>query len=759
MLKFLGRTCARHHWVVLGVWILVAVGTSLAASKWGGETTNDFSIPGSDSQDALDVLSSDFPQLAGTSAQVVFETTGETVDEFEDAIQQTIANLESIDGVASVSNPLAASTQLLNSQSSPNGTIAYATVLFPAASKDLPEDSFDKVVGAAQNSVDAGLNVQFGGSLVDTFNPPTSTLSDYADEIGLAVALVLLLLVFRSVFIASLPIVNAIIGVMFAGALVTLLENVFTIPTVGPTLGTMLGLGVGVDYSLFILTRAYGELAAGHTPEEAMSRALSTAGRAVMFAGITICLATVALVIVGIPLISQMGLVAALYVIIMVIAAVTLVPALGGAVGTRLFTWRRGEPIEMTRPASSGLFVGLARLVTKHPVVVAAAAVLVMVVLASPVRDLQTGWVGDDADPPEMTQKQAYDILAHGFGPGVNGELIVVAETGGTTSDSDGNTDGSDEDDTTSADMAAVVAGLQQDLADTPGVQTVSPPLPDVTPSPTAFAIQVQPTTGPDDPATSDLVRTLRSQSIPAALDGTPLEGQAHVGGLTATIIDLDAAIVDAMPLFMGAVLGGAFLLLLVVFRSVLIGIKAVLMNLLTIAATFGVLVAVFQWGWLSGLIGMDTKVDIVSFVPLLVFAIVFGLSMDYEVFLMSRMQEEYLSTGDPSDAVERSLGTTGRVIISAALVMFAVFVSFVSNPSPMVKQIGLGLAVGVLVDALIVRMLLVPSLMRLMRRAGWWIPHWLDVIMPNISIEGESETSDSDEPTGATTDSVPIES
>ncbi|MCB1010425.1 MAG: MMPL family transporter, partial [Microthrixaceae bacterium] len=321
--------------------------------------------------------------------------------------------------------------------------------------------------------------------------------------------------------------------------------------------------------------------------------------------------------------------------------------------------------------------------------------------------------------------------------------------TGGTTSDTD----------TIDADMAAVVAGLQQNLADTPGVQTVSPPLPDVTPSPTAFAIQVQPTTGPDDPATSDLVRTLRSQSIPAALDGTPLEGQAHVGGLTATIIDLDAAIVDAMPLFMGAVLGGAFLLLLVVFRSVLIGIKAVLMNLLTIAATFGVLVAVFQWGWLSGLIGMDTKVDIVSFVPLLVFAIVFGLSMDYEVFLMSRMQEEYLSTGDPSDAVERSLGTTGRVIISAALVMFAVFVSFVSNPSPMVKQIGLGLAVGVLVDALIVRMLLVPSLMRLMRRAGWWIPHWLDVIMPNISIEGEPETSDSDEPTGATTDSVPIES
>ena len=747
MLKFLGRTCARHHWVVLALWVLAAVGASVSASLWGGETTNDFSIPGSDSQEALDVLAEDFPQLAGTSATVVFETTGETVDEFEDAIQQAVANLESIDGVASVSNPLSTSTQLLNSQTSANGTIAYSTVLLPASAQDLPEDTYDKVVGASQVAVDAGLNVQFSGSVVDTLNPPTSTLSDYADEIGLAVALVLLLFVFRSVFIAVLPIVNAIIGVAFAGGIVTLLQNWFTIPSVGMTLGTMLGLGVGVDYSLFILTRAYGELEEGRSPEEALARALSTAGRAVLFAGITICLATVALVLVGIPLISQMGIVAAIYVVIMVVAATTLVPALGGAVGTKLLTTRIGEPVGMNQPASSGLFAWLARTVTRHPVIVAVFAVIVMLVLASPVRDLQTGWVGDDADPPDMTQKQAYDILAFGFGPGVNGELIVTAETGTVDSDN-------------AQELIGDALTLRDALANTPGVQAVSPPLPDNTDAPTAFAIQVQPVTGPDDPATSDLVRNIRDQTVPDSTDGTSLEGEAHVGGLTATIIDLDAAIVAAMPVFMAAVLGGAFLLLLLVFRSVLIGLTAVIMNLLTIGATFGVLVAVFQWGWFSSAIGMSEQVDIVSFVPLLVFAIVFGLSMDYEVFLVSRMDEEHAISGDPTDAVSRALATTGRVIMSAALVMFAVFISFVSNPSPMVKQIGLGLAVGVLVDATIVRLTLLPALMRLLGRAGWWLPGWLDRILPNISIEGGPAEHDADDaetgdaaPVGATSD------
>jgi RND superfamily putative drug exporter len=379
----------------------------------------------------------------------------------------------------------------------------------------------------------------------------------------------------------------------------------------------------------------------------------------------------------------------------------------------------------MAHPASKGLFAGLGRLVTRHPVVVALGVVVVLGVLASPLRDLQTGWVGDDADPPEMTQKQAYDLLSHGLGPGVNGELIVVVKTGKVSSDD-------------ASDLLTGISGLQAALVATDGVKTVSPPLPDTTDSaPTAFVMEVQPTTGPDDAATSDLVKTLRADTIPAAVHGTSLAGKVHVGGLTATIIDLDQTISDALPLFMGVVLGGAFLLLLVVFRSVLIGLKAVVMNLLTIGATFGVLVAVFQWGWARGLIGMTMEVDIVSFVPLLVFAIVFGLSMDYEVFLMSGMQEAYARTGDPRAAVQRALGTTGRVIISAALVMFAVFVSFVSSPNPMVKQIGLGLAVGVLIDALLVRLLLVPSLMRLFGRAGWWLPHWLGRIIPDVSIEG----------------------
>lgn len=730
MLRFLGRTCARHHWVVLSLWLLAAIGLSVASSRYGGETINDFAVPNSDSQEALDILAADFPQLAGSGAKIVFQASdGQTVADHEDAIQQTVANLGTVEGVVSVSNPFATSTELLASQTSDDGTIAYASVLFTEEATDLPTDTFEQIEGAAQNSVDAGLNVQFAGDLVEVQNPPTSTLSDYADEIGLAVALVLLLLVFRSVFIAVLPIVNAIIGVTVAGGIVSLLENSFTIPTVGPTLGTMLGLGIGVDYSLFILTRADGELAAGYQPGEAMGRALATAGRAVVFAGVTICMATIALVIIGISMIGQMGVVAALYVLIMVFAAVTLVPALGGAAGSKLLTWRFGPPVPMNEPASSGLFAGLARLVTRRPVVVALFAMAVMLVLATPFRDLQTGWVGSNADPPEMTQTQAYNLLSEGFGPGVNGELIIVLQTGQVVADR-------------AQEVAGAITALQQALEADPAVQVVSPPLPDTTPTPTAFAIEVQPTTGPDDPATSDLARTIRSDIIPQALGATAFAGDAHVGGVTATIIDLDTAISDAMPEFIAFVLGGAFLLLLLVFRSVLVGVTAVLMNLLTISATFGVLVAVFQWGWGNSLIGMTMEVDIVSFVPLLVFAIVFGLSMDYEVFLMSRMQEEYAASGDPSVAVSRSVGTSGRVIISAAFVMFAVFIAFVTNPSPLVKQIGLGLAVGVLIDALVVRLLLVPSLMRLLGKAGWWLPRWLDRILPNISIEGGKERS-----------------
>jgi RND superfamily putative drug exporter len=388
----------------------------------------------------------------------------------------------------------------------------------------------------------------------------------------------------------------------------------------------------------------------------------------------------------------------------------------------------------MTRPASSGLFAGLARLVTKHPGVVATIAVAVLLVLASPVRSLETGWVGDEADPSALTQRQAYDILAFGFGPGVNGELIVVVDTGAVSSNN-------------AAAVLSAATGLQKALVANPGVQTASPPFPDSTTSPTAFAISVQPTTGPDDPATSDLVRTIRTEVIPQALGSTPYVGGAHVGGLTATIIDLDTAISDALPAFMAAVLGSAFLLFLLVFRSVLVGVKAVVMNLLTIGATFGVLVAVFQWGWGSSLIGMQSTVEVVAFVPLLVFAIVFGLSMDYEVFLMSRMQEAYATTGDPREAVARSVNTSGRVIVSAAFVMFSVFASFVSNPSPLVKQIGVGLAVGVLIDATIVRLFLVPSLMRLFGKAGWWVPRWLDAIMPNVGIEGAPSDTDRGSP------------
>lgn len=730
MLSSLGRACARHHRLVLGIWLVVAIVVSVSSSKWGGETINKFSVPGSDSEQALDVMSANFPQLAGTSAQVVFETSGKTIDHYADAVHQTMANLKSIPGVVSVNDPLAASTELLNSQTSANGTIAYGTVLFSKDSDELPDDTYDKIVAASQNSVKAGLNVQYGGNLVDDQNPPTSTMSDYADMIGLAVALVLLLLVFRSVFVAVLPILNAIIGVTVAGGLMSLFENSFTVPDVGPTLGTMLGLGIGVDYTLFILTRAYGELADGRDPVEAMGIAMSTAGRAVMFAGVTICLGMIALLIVGIPMISQMGLVAAFYVLVMVLTAITLVPALGGAVGTKLLDWRKGDPVPTIRPASSGPFAGLARVVTNHPVSIATGALVVLAVFISPVHDLQTGWVGDGSAPTNMTQRQAYDILQHGFGPGVNGELIIVAKSTRGPIDSD-----------QFPTAAASANGLAAALASTPGVQKVSPPLPNQTQNPSSFVIQVQPKTGPDDPTTSDLVRTIRSTTIPRALHDTSLAASVNVGGLTATIIDLDTAISDAIPLFMGAVLGGAFLLLLLVFRSVLIGIKAVFMNFLTIATTFGVLVAVFQWGWGLSAIGMDASVDIVSFVPLLVFAILFGLSMDYEVFLMSSMQEHHQETGDPREAVTRSLATTGRVIMSAALVMFAVFVAFVSNPSPMVKQIGLGLAVGVFVDAAIVRLLIVPSIMRLVGRAGWWVPRWLDRIMPNISIEGGAPT------------------
>ncbi len=703
------------------MWIVAAVGIVALAGALDGQFSDNFRIPNTQSQEALDLLERDFPSAAGDSALVVFDTKdGITDPSAEPAISASVTALGKIPHVTTVTNPYGPVGSAFISKS---GDIAIVTVQFDTKAQNLPKDVFQQLEDATAPATKAGVDVAYGGAVTDYADQPPS---GNADLIGLLAAVIILLFAFGSVVAMGLPILTALFGLGVGISLVHVIASFTEIGTVAPVLATMIGLGVGIDYSLFIVTRYRENLATGLDVEAAVGRSVATAGSAVLFAGTTVVIAICGLLVSGIPYVARLGYMAGLVVAVMMLAALTFLPAIIGAVGHGIDRWkvpsllhhpdravREGRDPE---PPAGSVWERWATLVARHAWPFAIFAVVILLVIAMPVLSMRLGESDDGNLPKSTTQRQAYDLVAKGFGPGTNGPLVVVVQL-------------------PSSGDAAVLADVSSALEKTPGVQAVLPA--QTSPNGAVAQIAVLPTTAPDSAQTADLVGTLRSSVLPAAV-GTS-GAQAYVGGVTASFIDIGDRISSRLPYFIGAVVLLSFILLLLVFHSVLVPLTAAVMNLLSVAAAYGATVAVFQWGWAKGLVGLESTVPIVPFVPMMMFAVLFGLSMDYQVFLLTRVREEYDKSGDTRQGVVQGLARTARVITSAALIMIFVFGAFVLNPTPEVKMFGLGLAFAVLVDATIVRMMLVPSIMEILGDANWWFPKWLG-FLPRLDIEGGTD-------------------
>jgi RND superfamily putative drug exporter len=709
-LSRLARSSARHPWRTILVWVVALMTVSSIAGRLDGEFVDDFRLPGSDAQRAADRLEESFPAQAGGSATVAFSVEDASLrgEATAGAIRATLADVARLDHVVSVSDPLATGTI------SPSEEIGFAEVRYDRDVVDLDKDDFEALQRTVITLGDRGVRAEVGGPLA-AWEQATETSSE---QVGLLIAVVVLLFAFGSVIAMLLPIGMALFALAVGETLIAILAATTNVPTSASALAAMIGLGVGIDYSLFIVTRFREARRGGAGVVEAAAEASATAGSAVLFAGTSVVIAISGLLISGIWAVGVLGLAAAMVVAVSVVSALTLLPALLGLLGGWVDRLRLPY-VGRRQRASAGLSTRWAHGVTRHPGAAALAGTVALVALAAPVLDMRLGQNDQGSQPPDTSQRQAYDLLADGFGPGFNGPLLLVATI---------------PDDTARRDLDH----LRGQVAATPGVAAVSESA--FNPASDVAVFNAMPTTAPQDAETADIVHHLRDDVVPGATDGSDLD--VLVGGNTADFVDLDRQMSARLPILIGAVVALAFVLLMVAFRSILVPLKAALMNLLSVGAAYGVIVAVFQWGWGKDLVGLSETVPIVSWVPMLLFAILFGLSMDYEVFLLSRIREEYLRTRDPRASVARGLAATARVITAAALIMIAVFLAFVAYPEPVTKMVGLGLAVAVLIDATVVRMLLVPSLMVLMGRANWWLPRWLDRILPRVHIDWPQEPS-----------------
>jgi putative drug exporter of the RND superfamily len=708
----IGRFCSRHHWPTIGLWLVVAIALVVAGQAAESRTNDNLTLPGTDSTIATELLEDNLPEQAFGNNPLVIRSTGAplTGPEYSAAVSETAKRLQAMGDVNSAVDPLSpAGADFL----SKDEKIAYIPVYLDAGPSELTEDQAQAVLDAGRPAEAVGLKTAVGGYVGQQLSKPSTEISE---AIGLTAAVIILLFAFGTATAMALPIVSAVVGLACALSVMRLLESVVQIPSVAATLATMIGLGVGIDYALFIVTRHKLQLRDGMEMSESIARATATAGGAVVFAGFTVVIALCSLAFAGIPLVSTLGFTAAIAVVVAVAAATTLLPALLGALGPRIDSlrvklgkthpddhqphgWRRWASGVAARPWRSAL-----------------AALVVLVVLSLPVFELELGQNDISALPESTTARQAYDGLTAGFGPGVNGPLLIAGEF------------------ESPKEAQAAMPKLAKALAGARDIVAVSPPTFDEQGTVAVFsAVSKSPPWGD---ATVDLVEDLRETTIPEGLAGS--KGAAYVGGQTAGYIDLATQISDKLPLMIAIVVGLSFLVLLLAFRSLLVPVKAAAMNLLSVAAAYGVVTAVFQLGWGSSLIGLDHAIPIVSFVPLLMFAILFGLSMDYEVFLLTQMREHYKQTGDAHRAVVEGLANTGRVITSAAAIMVCVFTSFVLNGNPVVKEFGVGLAIAIAIDATLVRCLLVPAIMVLLGRRAWWLPGWMDRLVPHVSIEGE---------------------
>jgi len=705
MLRTLAIFSVRHRFLVVATWLLVVAGVLFAGQSYGGSFSNDLSLQGSDSQRAYDALKQEFPEMSGDGMQVVIhDDGGVTEGPVQASVEAAVAAAAGQDGVASVSSPYGPGPRMV----SVDETTAVATVRFDERAADIPEEDIAAVQEAFAPVEDAGAQVAFGGAALDGENHPSGS-----EVIGLAAAVLVLLLAFGSVFAMLVPLLTAVLALGLGMGIIFLLTEQVTIGTAGPVVGAMIGLGVGIDYALLVVTRHREGLATGHPASESIPIALSTAGRSVLVAGTTVIIAILSLYAIGIPFVATLGLASAITVATTLLAAVTLLPALLGLFGDNLDRFR----VRRTRLDHGGGRVSgwhrWTRHVQRRPWPYLLAAVAVLATLAFPLLDLRLGTADDGSAPEGSTERVAYDLIARDFGPGWTGPLLVTAEYP----------------DGTAQQTKQAATALAAEIGGVAGVERVTPPA--VNEAGDLAVMSVVPSTSPDASATEDLVHRLRGDVADARADGAVV----HVGGATATNIDMADKLADRMPWFMGFVVGLSFLLLLVEFRSIFVPVKAALMNLLSVGAAYGAVVAIFQWGWLSDLFGAQPG-PIESFAPMMLFAVLFGLSMDYEVFLLSRVREEYLRTGQAGAAVADGIAATARVITAAASVMVVVFASFLLNEDRVVNLFGFGLAVAIAIDATIVRLVLVPALMAVAGRAAWYLPRWMDRLLPRIELE-----------------------
>ncbi len=708
----LGRWSAIHRRAVVVAWIVALVVVVVAGRTLGGGPVDDFRVPGVESQAALDLLEQRFPQRAGATAMIVFhDPTGVRSDpQRAQAISSTIEQARSLEHVLTVTDPWTNPRAV-----SPDGTTAFAAVQYDASSATLGRSAVDALADATGPAARAGVQVELGGELPTVLKERSQ---GPAELIGALAALIILFVTFRALVATVTPLGLALAGLAGGLSLVMLLGALIDIPSIAPRLGTMIGLGVGIDYTLFVLSRHRDQLDEGMDAVESIGRTNATAGQAVVVAGGTVVVAILGLQFAGIPFVAALGYSASIVVAIAVVVAITLLPAVLAFAGSRVLPNSRRDG-KRRPPARPSRWLAWARWVAHHPWRSGLAATAVLGVLAAPVLGMRLGQADAGSDPTSTTHRRAYDLLAKGFGDGFNGPLLIVVDFPGATA---GTAAGS-------ATVAQVAAAVAAD----PGVRAVSPPEANGTGD--TVLLTAIPTSKPQDRATSDLVHRLREEVLPEATAGTG--ASALVGGPTAGFIDQSDKIAARLPWFIAGVVSLSFVLLMTVFRSILVPLKAALLNLLSIGAAYGVVVAVFQWGWGRALIGLDEAVPIASFVPMMMFAILFGLSMDYEVFILSRIQEEHRRGHSNIDSVVVGLGATAKVITAAALIMISVFLGFVASDDPVVKMMGVGLATAVAVDATVVRMVLVPSTMALVGEPNWWLPRWLDRLLPRLDIEG----------------------
>lgn len=718
----MGTWCYEKRRFVLVAWVLLLAITAGLAVTSNGEFTTNFRLPNSESQKSIDLLQRRFQAFSGSTADITFATKSpEKVSDpgVRARMERMFKEVERLPHVTGVRSPYLLPPSFATSS---DGTIAFAAVQFDVQGPDVPKSTVDSMKELAAEADGDDLQVELGGVVVQ-FIEQASSAKDSGS--GLILAAVILLLTFGSVVAMGLPLLTALFALGTGMALITLALLFMDIPFMVTEMASMIGLGVGIDYALFIVTRYRQGLHSGMSPKEATVTAVNTSGRAVVFAGTIVIISLLGMLLMGLPFVRGLALATALVVLLTILASITLLPAVLGFVGRNIDRLHiPGLHSDESAHRESRWFTW-SRFIQHHPWLGATVGLVILLTLSIPSLSIRLGSADAGNDPTSMTTRRSYDLLDKAFGPGRNGPLLLTAILPGAGKAS-----------SEARDMKAM-GKLADAIADQPNVDSVLPVIPNETKD-TAILI-VYPESSPQDVKTEDLIKSLRTEVIPETLDGSGIN--VYVGGVTALFADMGDQLGERLPLFIGAVMALSFILLMIVFRSLLVPLKAAVMNLLSISAAYGVVVAVFQWGWGKDLIGIDRVGPIESFAPMMMFAVLFGLSMDYEVFLLSRVREEWLHTGDNAVSVADGLATTAKVITAAAAIMITVFGSFVLGDNRLIKLFGLGLASAIFIDATIVRMLLVPSTMELLGPANWWMPRWLDRMLPTLNIESEDAT------------------